>query len=134
MDNNSVAFIFLNIIGFSASFLSITKQLPQIVKLIFYKECNDLSIHSSLMAVTYGIIFFICGVFIGDLPLMLTNIIIAFFSIVTIVFIRIYTKRKIFNERHHWEQECISLLLKLETKEDITFQNLVEQESLTYEE
>lgn len=83
----------MEIIGYLAGILSVLTFLPQIFKLYRTKSSNDLSAFMIIIFNSSVILWFVYGVSLNNLPMIIANLAIIFLTLIILIMIFIYRKK-----------------------------------------
>ncbi len=79
----------ITILGLIAAFCTTIAFLPQVIKTIKSKQTNDISLLMYIVLTTGVSLWFIYGLLIGDLPLIVANGITFIFALIVLI-LKIY--------------------------------------------
>ena len=91
--------MFIDIIGYAAGLLTIAVMIPQLVKTFKLKSAKDISLTMVSSYALAVLLWAIYGIFIGSLPLIITDFIGFAIAIAEIILILIYRKNNRSNLR-----------------------------------
>lgn len=82
----------VDILGYSAGFITALTFLPQVLKTYKEKSARDISLNMFLIAATNEIMWVVYGFLKNDMVIVLTNVVVLVLSLTMVVFKLKYSK------------------------------------------
>lgn len=82
----------LQIVGYTAGFLTTVCLIPQLWKIIVTKSARDVSVLTYLVLLCGQILWIVYGIFISDIRVVIPNVISGFFGLLVIISSLYYNK------------------------------------------